>query len=281
MLTTEFRVSKDSDYYIYTPSMTAHQLFYYPTIVGRFQYLPGYHLRRNNFGNYLFMLIEEGSMQIRIKDTDYTAPAHSLVLMDCYSLQEYGSKDGATVLWMHFDGSMVRPLYEHISQSQGCVSTPTDYERVYNNLYRVYSDIRERRPVNERLASIQIYDTLLSLISTLDVRTETYSSIKRAIIYISDHFTENIPLQTLADVACLSPYYFTRSFRKETGMTPHQYILETRFRSAEFLLSSTDRSIKEIALDVGFADESSFCASFRKHVGESPSKYRLRVGRVN
>lgn len=279
MLQNEFRVSNDSEYFIYTPSMVAHQMLFYPTIVGRSRYMPGYHLKRDNFSNYLFILVEEGSVQLHIKGRDYEAPTHSLILLDCYSSQEYGSTDGACVLWMHFDGSTSRQFYDHISQNLGIVSVPSDYEEIHHNLNTIYSLFREKQAVDENVTSRLIYDTLLRLISTNDVHTNTNSNIQRAILYVSEHFTEPISLQQLADVACLSPYYFTRSFRKETGMTPHQYILETRYRSAQFLLASTEQSVKEIALSTGFADESSFCASFRKRMGQTPSQYRAQVNR--
>lgn len=277
MLTNEFRVSKDSDSYVYVPSVAAYQMLFYPTIVGRFRYLPGYHLKRKAFGNYLIILVEEGSIQVHIHGTEYTAPAHSLVFLDCYSTQEYGSLHGATVLWMHFEGATSRQFYEHVSQNLGNVFTPPDYHGIQEDLNAIYEDFHDSLPIDEVTNSRRIYDILLQMLPRHNVQNEAGSGIKRSIIYIKEHFAEDIPLQTLSDVACLSPYYFTRCFRKETGLTPHQYILETRIRSAQFLLSSTDRSVKEIALDVGFSDESGFCASFRRHTGETPSKYRARI----
>ena len=105
-------------------------------------------------------------------------------------------------------------------------------------------------------------------------QSEQAGGVQNAIAYISAHFSEPLQLQTLADQCSLSPYYFSRLFSKETGMTPHQYILETRIASARYYLSTTNLSVKEIAYLTGFTDESSLCSTFRKREGETPSSYR-------
>ncbi|MGN1022594.1 MAG: helix-turn-helix domain-containing protein [Lachnospiraceae bacterium] len=274
MYSTETRVAPGSDYYVYTPSVTAHELLFYPLILGRFVYEPGYHLRRKNFGNFLLMLVEDGTMFVRTGREMEKAPKKSAVLLDCYAAQEYGTKDGASVLWIHFDGPMARPFYEHILQNLGCVSLPEGYDNIHSAIGEIYADFQKGKPTDEFEESRRLYSVLTSLLSMHDVRADSTTGVKRAISYISEHFDEPLRLGTLAEVACLSPYYFSRLFRRTTGMTPHQYVLETRIRSAKFLLSSTERSVKEIAVDTGFPDESSFCACFRAKTGNTPSDYR-------
>ncbi len=274
MLSTEKGVAPGSDYYVYTPSITAHELLFYPMILGRFTYEPGYHLHRKNFGNFLLMLVEDGTMFVRTGKEIEKAPKNSVVLLDCYATQEYGTTDGATVLWIHFDGPMARSFYEHILQNLGCVFSPEEYDRVHDAIEKIYSAFHEGKPTDEFEESRRLYGVLTSLLSMHDVRADTSSGVKRSISYISEHFAEPLRTETLAEVACLSPYYFSRIFRRTTGMTPHQYVLETRIRTAKFLLSSTERSVKEIALETGFPDESSFCACFRTKTGMTPSDYR-------
>lgn len=64
MHSTESLVSPDSDYYIYTPSAQAQGLFLYPLIVGHFQYLPGYCLRRTSLDSFLVMHIARGGCEV-------------------------------------------------------------------------------------------------------------------------------------------------------------------------------------------------------------------------
>jgi AraC family transcriptional regulator len=82
---------------------------------------------------------------------------------------------------------------------------------------------------------------------------------------------------TLSDVAAtvgLSPFHFLRVFRQVTGTTPHQYLIGARIRLAARLLLDTDRSVTEIAYDVGFEDLSNFVRTFHRAIGSSPRTYR-------
>ncbi|MFY2558498.1 helix-turn-helix transcriptional regulator [Corallococcus terminator] len=81
-------------------------------------------------------------------------------------------------------------------------------------------------------------------------------------------------LEELARVAGLSPYHFLRVFKRETGVTPHRLLLQTRVRRALELLRDTSRPVTDIAFDVGFGDLSNFINTFRREVGSSPSNFR-------
>jgi AraC-like DNA-binding protein len=75
-------------------------------------------------------------------------------------------------------------------------------------------------------------------------------------------------------MAGLSPYHFNRKYKKETGVTPHQFLLSTRISAAKYNLSNSNMTISEIALSCGFIDESAFCYCFKKREGITPNEYR-------
>ena len=89
------------------------------------------------------------------------------------------------------------------------------------------------------------------------------STMADAISYINEHFQCDLSLETLAAEANMSPYHFTRVFTKETGITPHQYLIKTRLSAAKYLLKSTETSVKNIAFSTGFHSETSFCITFK------------------
>ena len=80
----------------------------------------------------------------------------------------------------------------------------------------------------------------------------------------------------LARDAGLSPYYFLRTFRSVTGVTPHQYISRVRLRRAATRLRTERGKIVDIALNSGFDDISNFNRAFRAEFGVSPRAYRFR-----
>lgn len=99
-------------------------------------------------------------------------------------------------------------------------------------------------------------------------------ALRRVHAYIEEHLGEPISLHQLAEIAGLSLYHFARAFKKSEGVPPHQLLLLSRVRRARELLANTERPLSEIALDVGFADQSHLARRFREHFGISPRSYR-------
>lgn len=277
MRSTEKKVKKSSDYYVYTPSVTARELMFYPTILGHFEYEPGYFIHRTHFGSFLLMLIESGECDLILHGKHISAKKDQLVLVDCYDEHQYGSRDAWSCLWLHFDGKMARPWYDYISKRNGHVITPANPENIRYMMNRIYRRFKEEKPADE--AAISSYISLILAGMLTDEASEALpgtAGIQQAITYINEHFSEPIQLKDMADAASLSPYYFSRLFTKETGLTPHQYLIATRISSAKYLLSYTGHSVKEICFRTGFSDVSTFCSTFRKKEGVTPSSYRNR-----
>ncbi len=93
-------------------------------------------------------------------------------------------------------------------------------------------------------------------------------------VWIDEHADEALDLDTVAARAELSPYHFLRVFAAVIGVTPHQYLIRARLRRAAELLVDRERSITDIAYDVGFADVSNFVRTFRRAAGVSPRAFR-------
>jgi AraC-like DNA-binding protein len=94
------------------------------------------------------------------------------------------------------------------------------------------------------------------------------------VAYIEDHLAEPISLATLAQLARLSPYHFSRAFKQSFGVPPHRFHASRRIERAKTLLAKPAQSVTEIAFTVGFCEASSFTAAFRRETGGTPSSYR-------
>ncbi|PTL84004.1 AraC family transcriptional regulator [Vitiosangium sp. GDMCC 1.1324] len=93
---------------------------------------------------------------------------------------------------------------------------------------------------------------------------------------LEDRLDARHTLDELARTAGLSRYHFLRTFKRVTGITPHQWLIRARLREAAHRLATTRAPVTEIALDVGFDDLSNFTKSFRAEFGEPPRRYRAR-----
>ncbi|MQA32344.1 AraC-like DNA-binding protein [Modestobacter roseus] len=89
-------------------------------------------------------------------------------------------------------------------------------------------------------------------------------------------YAEPLDVPTLARLAHVSPAHFSRTFTATFGEPPHRYLQRRRVERAMFLLRSTDRSVTDICMAVGFSSLGTFSRVFAGIVGEPPSVYRRR-----
>jgi AraC-like DNA-binding protein len=87
-------------------------------------------------------------------------------------------------------------------------------------------------------------------------------------------YFEPLDVATLARAARLSPAHFSREFRRVFGEPPHQYLLTRRMERAAALLRTTDRSVADVCLSVGFSSVGSFTTTFGRTFGSTPTAYR-------
>ena len=92
--------------------------------------------------------------------------------------------------------------------------------------------------------------------------------------YIQQHLSQRLSVADLARHACLSEAHFTDCFRQQAGVTPYQYLLTQRLRTAQHLLVSTRLPLSEIADQTGFSTQSSLSHAFRRSFGHPPSNLR-------
>lgn len=92
--------------------------------------------------------------------------------------------------------------------------------------------------------------------------------------YIKQHFRENINLDTLAKASHINKYYLAHSFKKIVGISPIEYLIQTRIRESKILLETTNYPISNISTITGFSSQSFFAQSFKRETNLSPSQYR-------
>ena len=103
-------------------------------------------------------------------------------------------------------------------------------------------------------------------------RSDTSLSPTRA--WAMDRLDHPLDVRTLARQACMSPRSFARHFRRETGTTPAQWVLEQRTRAAQALLETTDLPIEAVAIRAGFGSAATLRTHFGRRLATTPTAYR-------
>jgi AraC family transcriptional regulator len=101
--------------------------------------------------------------------------------------------------------------------------------------------------------------------------------LRRVLDYMRDHIEDDIGVDDLASIACLSPFHFARMFSASMGVPPHRYLSSLRLERAKSLLSRSDTPIAEIALATCFSTQANFTRAFRAATDMTPGEFRRRA----
>ena len=98
--------------------------------------------------------------------------------------------------------------------------------------------------------------------------------LRLATEFINDHLSEDVTLADIATVVELSPFHFARAFKRTTGLTPQQYLMQQRVERAKDLLAQEHLPIVEVSAQVGFKNQSHFTTFFRRYTAMTPKVWR-------
>ena len=170
-------------------------------------------------------------------------------------------------------------LLKRLTYINPFLKLPMSNPEIYDNHKTLVSniDMNVRRPFHVKMESRGILFILLSrFLKMATPKVETRDDRIRTIIsHIRGNLYENLDIDQLAKLACMSKDHFIRIFKKETGDTPNAYITKKKMEAAELLLITSDEPIKNVAIKLGYDDCSYFNKTFKKYSGITPQQYRM------
>lgn len=97
--------------------------------------------------------------------------------------------------------------------------------------------------------------------------------------FIQDNYSREVSLDDVSGEVNISPYYFSKIFKEETGENFIEYLTRIRMEKAKELLKKPEISVKEAGVQSGYTDPNYFSRIFKKQTGMTPSEYKTRYGK--
>lgn len=253
-------------------------LGYYPNAKGHFTY------RKNGFSENILFYCVDGNGWCKIGDKKIDIHPNEFFLLPQNVEHSYGSSDENpwSVYWMHIGGEALPYLNQlHVMQKHSKafhIKNNGDIISVFTKMYKTLElgySIDNLIFVNLTLhhfLTLFIYNAKYYPVSVNDKP----DLVDSAILYMQAHINDNISLDELCKHYNYSSSRFCSLFKQKTGYAPIDYFIQMKMQKASQQLDFSDRSIKDIALTMGFDDPYYFSKRFRKVIGLSPQKYRAR-----
>lgn len=268
-----------SEYFFHTASPLAKKLFYYLDGCGHILSGPQYEVIREDYNDYLIMHVVSGLLHVVNEGVSYTVGPDQTVLLNCHKPHQYGTPQESEFYYVHFDGCNSAEIFQYLKTNSSLVMASQWSREVLDPLKLLYSKFKYGSGVPEAEASSIVHAILGNLVaprSKAETRNEFHSqAVNEAVDYIQAHLDAEISVEHLADQVKMSPYYFSRLFKRCLQQSPHEYILTLRLDKAKYLLTSTNQTIAEISQEVGFLSDTGFINAFKNRVGISPGKFRI------
>lgn len=198
-------------------------------------------------------------------------------------LISFSAEGAPTIFYAHFTGEAFAELvgsmrFDPITLCK--VHDCTAFEILFNRLVKNFLPLKAfngRKPIY----TPKVLGLMLELMEHLSPAKAEHAkpqqdAITAALLYINEHFREEVNLEKYAEIAHLSLGRFSHLFTKKAGISPYKYVLSLRIEEAKELLMFSSMSVSEVAASIGIAESSYFSRIFRKCTGYSPTEYRNR-----
>lgn len=234
---------------------------------------------------YHLHAILSGSGTLRVGGKEFHPHFGQLFLLKDNEEVQYtaDSDDPWEYCWVTYNGSKAKRLSEEIGFTDGvyCVDSNVEASKFYELIYRMHekpemnyiNDLRRRGILLEFLA--------LALEATESrgrgqARRYEYPQkvyIDRAIDFIHYNYA-TITVSDIVEYIGFTRSYFTTIFKKRTGLSPQEYLMQHRIKQACNLLRTTEAPIQEVALQVGYENQMTFSRMFKHIMNCTPTEYR-------
>ena len=187
------------------------------------------------------------------------------------------------MLSIGFNGAYLGKMYPAMRRSHICYLEGTPESRIkLNELCEEIHQIVEQDAIDYLKLNYLLFGMLILMYTEFvrrssdkeEVKDKSQEKVRDILLYVKQHFREEITTQSVASEFGYSREHFSRLFKRFADISFKQYLSEYRLFQAANDLYTTDKKMAEVALDNGFPDEKGFYSSFKKKYGLTPLEYK-------
>lgn len=225
---------------------------------------------------YLLNYVKEGRAEFQICGETVEVRAGDFYVMHprCAMSYQTDPKVPWSIQWVVVDGRQIESLVQALGLTP---EEPVFHVRHRERIQTLFDCLflhTNRRDTAGKFKCLSLLYELFAFLAEERTALPQNPHVRQAIEIMNTHFSQKLTVQELAEQLHLNNNYFSKLFKRETGLTPMEALQQIRLEQAERLLKYTDLSVGEVAETVGFSDSLYFSRVFRQQTGKAPTAYR-------
>lgn len=238
--------------------------------------------------DYQLIYIASGKVRFTFDGTEQIVDKGNIVFFRPGETQIYKLhlEDKPETYWVHFTGYDVDALIKKYQISKGenifYAGTAADCQWIYRQMIR---ELQLRRANYQEMLNMNLNQLFLIMNRYLQegvqISNDALNEVDKAIHYFTENYTQPIVIKQYAQEHLMTPCWFIQNFKKITGYSPNQYLVNLRITNAMNLMDNTAYNITQIANAVGYDNALYFSRLFKKHTGLTPSEYKNKKSSIS
>lgn len=235
--------------------------------------------RKSGCNQYIFLYCTNGTGTVSVKGQTLELTPNQFIIIPKNTPHQYSASqnDPWTIYWIHFIGDNANILYKrYLELKIEPVFSAYDERRIetFDQIFKLLDNSFEERSLE--VVNIKLQEFLSNFLYADEINPSDSESnkISESIAFMKKNIAQQFSVQELAQQQNLSVTHYSRMFRAKTGSSPNQYFSELKIQKSCQYLYFSDRSIKEICVELGFQDPYYFSRLFKKLMGVSPARYK-------
>lgn len=240
----------------------------------------GYYTNRRDLDSYELRYTLSGEGILEYEGKKYSLQEGEGYFISCQKPHVYYAKEcGWKSTVLHISGSLCADFFDSYEKAGLCKFDKAACPSYEMMQFQIIQATQKLYPYQEYrincLIDLLLSELLASTERTVHAEQNSNTEVITSVLdYIHINFSTNIVFEKLAKEFGISRTLLFENFKRYTGFTPANYLMQVRIKQAKLLLKTSDSSIEEIATRVGFRDAGHFSQIFKKEVGTTPLKYR-------